>query len=153
MRVVTSWARMRKAGAVDVRGGRFHVDALEPAGAAQLGEPFGIMHVALVDAGGQHALGMTRADASNGHPALGQAVVEERRQRAGFQHDTGEVRAVAGQPFRQRFGIAGGHIPLEDRALRIDHADRRQLVRHIKTGICCHQSPSSSGAPTWRLRT
>ena len=63
--------------AIEVGGAVLDVDRLEPAGAGELGQPFGIMRIALVDPGRQHPLGMTCADADRRHAALDQAVIEK----------------------------------------------------------------------------
>jgi hypothetical protein len=66
-------------GTVEVRGGRLHVDALEPPGTRHLRYSLRIMDITLVDPGREHALGVTGAYALNRKVASDHTVIEECR--------------------------------------------------------------------------
>lgn len=137
---------------VDMRGRRFHVNALEPAGAGNLRKPFCVVDITLVHAGREHAFGVARANTLNGDTAFGKAMVEECRQGSCLEHYSPQLRAMPSKPRGENFRIARNDIASQHLPLAIDHADMRRLVTHIQPCINRHRLPSCFEAPA-RLRT
>jgi len=102
------------------------MNALEPACASKLGQTFGVVHVTLVNTGRQYAFGMAGADALDRDAPLGQAMVQERRKRAGLQHNADQSRAVLAEPLRKHVGIASDNVALQNIAIGHPPALKRQ---------------------------
>lgn len=116
-----------------MRSRSLHMNPLKPTGARELGEPFSIMHIALVHPGRQRPLGMARADAFDRHVSLPHSMVQEGGKRSGFQNCSLEVWVMFGEPLGQNVRIAGDHIALQNGTIRADDANVRGLVTHVQS--------------------
>lgn len=114
-----------------------------PAGTHELGEGLGISRVGLVALQSRRGSGMSRVQADDRHAEGLAAMIEPRRQWAGLQTHSHQLRRVAPQGGGEHLGIAGSFTTPDRGARLIDDMDCRLLVRNVEGCIMRHGSSPS----------